>query len=66
MVAKFSVNSYITLDLLSKFGFSAINNIAYLNLKIFQATIIWFIGWLITMLIILKNHKKKPNIKKIF
>ena len=66
MVAKFSVNSYITLDLLSKIGFNAINNVAYLNLKIFQATMIWFVSWLITMLIILKNHKKKPNIKKIF
>lgn len=66
MVAKFFINSYITLDLLSKIGFSAINNIAYLNSKIFQATMIWFISWLITMLIILKNHKKKPNIKKIF
>lgn len=66
MVAKFFVNSYITLDLLNKFGFNAVNNIAYLNLKIFEATIIWFVSWLITMLIILKNHNKKPNIKKIF
>lgn len=66
MVAKFFINSYITLDLLSKFGFNAVNNIAYLNLKIFQATIIWFVSWLIIMLIILKNHKKKLNIKKIF
>ena len=66
IVAKFFINSYITLDLLSKFGFNAINNIAYLNSKIFQATIIWFVSWLIIMLIILKNHKKKSNIKKIF
>ena len=27
IVAKFFINSYITLDLLSKFGFNAINNI---------------------------------------
>ena len=66
MVVKFFFNSYITLNLLSKFGFKAVNNIAYLNLKIFQATMIWFVSWLITMLIILKNHNKKPNIQKIF
>lgn len=66
MVVKFFLNNYFTLNLLSKIGFDAINNIAYLNLKIFQATIIWFVSWLITMLIILKNHKRKPNIKKIF
>jgi hypothetical protein len=65
MVAKFFVNNYILLNLLSKFGFNAVNNIAYLNLTIFQAITVWFVSWLITMLIILKNHKKKPLIKSI-
>jgi hypothetical protein len=65
MVAKFIVNNYVTLELLSKLGFNAINGIAYLKLKIFQATIVWFVSWLITMLIILKNHKKKLLIKPI-
>lgn len=65
MVAKFIANNYTMLNLLSRFGLSAINTIAYLKLKIFQATVVWFISWLITMLIILKNHKKKPLIKPI-
>ena len=65
IVVKFIVNSYVATSLLSKLGFDAINGIAYLQLKILQATIIWFISWLITMLIILKNHKKKPLIRPI-
>jgi len=65
MVAKFIVNNYVALDLLSKLSLNAINSIAYLELKIFQAIIVWFISWLITMLIILKNHKTKSLIKPI-
>lgn len=44
----------------------AINNIATIKLYFNNLVAIWFTSWLITMLIILKNHRKKPNIQKIF
>lgn len=44
----------------------AINNIATIKLYFNNLIAIWFASWFFTMLIILKNHRKKPNIQKIF
>lgn len=44
----------------------AINKISLIKLHFNNVVTIWFVSWLITMLIILKNHRKKPNIQKIF
>lgn len=61
------ISNHYVFQLLEKNNLQgAINNIATIKLYFNNLVAIWFAIWFFTMIIIVKNHNKKPNIKKIF
>ena len=58
---------YYILNYLSQNNFdNALNKIAQIKLFYNYVVGVYFATWFFTMLIIVKNHNKKPNLKKIF
>ena len=67
IIINYLINSYYILNYLSQNNFdNALNKIAQIKLFYNYVVGVYFATWFFTMIIIVKNHNKKPNIKKIF